>query len=211
MKILSLVKNACIIIIRFIARKNLSQTEIQILDDIISDVGKSETADVGKQETASVGKQETAIAETWEHSMTQDGKEALKFHEGLRLTAYTCPTGHLTIGYGHTSDKNLTVTEGMQISLADAERLLDIDIAEAEMTARRLIPNFNDLSPRRRDALINMAFQLGYFNLSKFTSTLNYIRIGQFDQAAEGLKRTLWYKQTQRDRTDWIISALKEG
>lgn len=143
--------------------------------------------------------------------MTQDGKEALKFHEGLRLTAYTCPTGHLTIGYGHTSDKNLTVTEGMQISLADAERLLDIDIAEAEMTARRLIPNFNDLSPRLRDALINMAFQLGYFNLSKFTSTLNYIRIGQFDQAAEGLKRTLWYKQTQRDRTDWIISALKEG
>jgi hypothetical protein len=40
---------------------------------------------------------------------------------------------------------------------------------------------------------------------------LNYIRTGRFSQAAENLKRTLWYKQTQRDRTAYIIDSLTKG
>ena len=48
--------------------------------------------------------------------------------EGLRLTAYRCPAGVWTIGYGHTSG----VTEGMTISVEQAEEFLRQDIEAAE-------------------------------------------------------------------------------
>lgn len=139
--------------------------------------------------------------------MTPHGIEMLKFHEGIRTEAYQDSLGVWTIGFGHAKD----IRPGMKISIDDAHRLLMSDLSQAEADARRLLPNFNDLSPKRQDALINMAFQLGYFKLSKFNQTLNYIRTGRFTQAADNLKRTLWYKQTQRDRTAYIIDALERG
>ena len=143
--------------------------------------------------------------------MTEEGIKALKMHEGLRLRAYKCPAGVWTIGYGHTSDRHREVSPGLTITRAEADRLLALDIAEAENDARRLLPNFNDLSARRRDALVNLAFQLGYQRLSRFTQTLNYLRIGRFRQAAENLTRTAWYAQTQTARTDYVVSAIREG
>lgn len=138
--------------------------------------------------------------------MTPEGIEQLKRHEGLRLRAYRCPAGVLTIGYGHTGG----VKEFDRIDNETAEKLLHSDIAEAEAAARRLIPNFNELSPRRQDALINMAFNLGYFRLSKFTSSLNYIRIGRFRQAAESLERTAWFKQVG-NRAIEVVQMIREG
>lgn len=143
--------------------------------------------------------------------MTPHGIEMLKFHEGIRTEAYLDTVGVWTIGFGHTSDRHKEVKQGMKINLDEAHKLLVADLSEAEADARRLVPNFNELSPKRQDALINMAFQLGYFKLSKFTQTLNYIRTGRFSQAAENLTRTLWYKQTQRDRTAYIIDSLTKG
>lgn len=43
--------------------------------------------------------------------------------EGLRLKSYTCPSGKLTIGYGHTSG----VVPGMQIDNKFAEKLFHVD------------------------------------------------------------------------------------
>lgn len=143
--------------------------------------------------------------------MTDHGIESLKYHEGLRLKAYLCPSKVWTIGFGHTSDRHHEVTEGMTITLDEAYRLLLLDISEAEADARRLLPNFNDLTPRRQDAMVNMAFQLGYFRLSKFVNTLNYIRTGRYAQAAEGLKNSAWFRQTQKDRTDYVVNAIREG
>lgn len=44
--------------------------------------------------------------------------------EGLRLTAYRCPAGIWTIGYGHTSG----VVPGMAITKEQAEEFLMRDI-----------------------------------------------------------------------------------
>lgn len=50
--------------------------------------------------------------------------EIIKKFEGLELKAYKCPAGIWTIGYGHTA----SVTEGMIITIAQAEKLLKEDI-----------------------------------------------------------------------------------
>ena len=59
---------------------------------------------------------------------SKQGIELIKRYEGLRLEAYVCPAGVLTIGWGHTKG----VKAGMVIDLAEAERLLADDIAIAE-------------------------------------------------------------------------------
>ena len=45
--------------------------------------------------------------------------------EGLRLTAYSCPAGVWTIGYGHTSG----IVSGMSITKEQAEKFLRQDVS----------------------------------------------------------------------------------
>ena len=59
-------------------------------------------------------------------SINPSGLELIKSFEGLRLTAYRCPAGVWTIGYGHTSQAGPPrVTAGMVISEAEARRIAD--------------------------------------------------------------------------------------
>lgn len=46
-------------------------------------------------------------------------------YEGCRLTAYLCPAGVPTIGYGHTGSE---VRKGMTITQAEADELLSKDV-----------------------------------------------------------------------------------
>jgi GH24 family phage-related lysozyme (muramidase) len=50
--------------------------------------------------------------------VSQKGIDLIKKFEGLRLTAYVCPAGVLTIGYGHTGSD---VKPGMKIDEKEAE------------------------------------------------------------------------------------------
>lgn len=56
--------------------------------------------------------------------ITKTGIELIKKYEGCRLTAYYCPSGVLTIGWGHTKN----VYEGMTISQERADQLFMEDI-----------------------------------------------------------------------------------
>ena len=53
------------------------------------------------------------------------GINLIKKWESCRLTAYVCPAGVLTIGYGHTGKD---VKKGMTITKKKAEELLLKDI-----------------------------------------------------------------------------------
>ena len=77
----------------------------------------------------------------------------IKSFEGLSLTAYRCPAGILTIGYGHTSN----VTEGMAINEQQAEKLLMQDIYFAELAVDML----GKLTQNQYDALVSFVFNVG--------------------------------------------------
>jgi lysozyme len=142
--------------------------------------------------------------------MTPEGLEKLKEHEGLRLNAYKCTAGVWTIGYGHTSDRHEGVYEGLTITKEEAEHLLYLDVAEAEADARKVCPNFDTHSPGRQDALVNMAFQMGYAGLSKFTDFLALFRAGKYRLAALDLEHTKWHRQTNNRAHD-VINMIMEG
>lgn len=88
--------------------------------------------------------------------VSQNGIDLIKKFEGLRLTAYTCPAGILTIGYGHTG---ADVKSGMRISEEEAERLLWKDTESAQQTVSSFV-NVK-LSQNEYDALVSFTFNVG--------------------------------------------------
>lgn len=90
------------------------------------------------------------------------GLNLIKSFEGCSFTAYKCPAGIWTIGYGHTKG----VKEGMRISSDQADKYLleDLTDAESAVNSHKLYVNQNQY-----DALVSFTFNLGAGNLSKST------------------------------------------
>lgn len=142
----------------------------------------------------------------------------LKRHEGLRLFVYCCTAGRRTIGYGHNLDANPLSAEERKvtgyrdgvISAAGADWLLQRDVERTERALIERLPWVANLDPVRRDALVNMAFQMGVAGLCGWKTTLNLLRSGQWGMAAERMAATLWARQTPA-RAKEIIAQMKTG
>lgn len=84
--------------------------------------------------------------------------QLIKEFEGLRLTAYQCPAGKWTIGYGHTGPE---VHAGIKITEAEASAHLIKDVESAANYVRRVIGV--TLNPNQFGALVSLAFNVGVF------------------------------------------------
>ncbi len=83
------------------------------------------------------------------------GLALLKQHEGLRLQAYLCPGGILTIGYGHTGD----VRPLQRITREEAERLLARDVMRFETVVEQTVRV--PLTDNQFAALVCFSFNVG--------------------------------------------------
>jgi lysozyme len=88
--------------------------------------------------------------------------DLIKRFEGLRLKAYKCSAGVLTVGWGHTAG----VTAGTVITEAEAERLLQADVEPLERYIAAAEPQLN---VNQQAALISFAFNLGLGALRRST------------------------------------------
>lgn len=91
------------------------------------------------------------------------GIDLIKRFEGLKLTAYKCAAGVLTIGYGHTGSD---VKPGMSITRERAEQLLVSDLERFEKGVDALNMKVNQ---NQFDALVSFSFNLGVAALSGST------------------------------------------
>jgi lysozyme len=118
--------------------------------------------------------------------INQAGLNIVKEFEGLRLSAYKCPAGVWTIGYGHTEG----VTRGMQITKEEAEDLLRHDLQLFENGVKRFIgdapTNENQFS-----AFVSLAYNIGITAFGK-SSALREHKSGNYELAAN--KIMLWNK-----------------
>ncbi len=115
-------------------------------------------------------------------------KSDIKRHEGYRPLAYADSVGVLTIGYG----RNI---EHMGISEHEADFMLENDIERAIDDARKLFPNFKDLSDKRQEVIVNMMFNLGYGRLSKFIKFRRALSHGKWREAAKEMRDSRWAVQ----------------
>lgn len=91
---------------------------------------------------------------------SQRGINLIKEFEGLRLTAYRCPAGVYTIGYGHTRG----VKRGMKITEEEASAFLTADLRNSEKAVERYDSVYH-WSQNEFDALVSFTFNCGAANL----------------------------------------------
>lgn len=140
----------------------------------------------------------------------------LKRDEGLRLEAYPDPLSGgdpWTIGYGHTGPE---VRPGTVWTQEQCERALIADIEEHNAQLERALPWVARLDPARRRVLANMCFNLGVGKpggtkgLLGFKNTLAMIEAGNYEAAAEGMKKSLWARQV-KGRADRLSDLMRTG
>ena len=97
-------------------------------------------------------------------SISITGLVLIKNFEGLRLTAYKCPAGVPTIGYGHT--KNVKMGDVITPDIADSYLYEDVQSSVKAVNEYDKIYNFTQ---NEFDALVSFTFNCGKGNLTKLT------------------------------------------
>lgn len=111
----------------------------------------------------------------------------LERHEGKRPKPYSDSVGKLTIGIG----RNLT-----DVGLSEDEiyYLLENDIRRATQAVGNY-PWFEELSQPRKDAILDLMFNLGAKRFATFENFIAAMDRGDYPQAVAELKRSLWWQQ----------------
>lgn len=130
-------------------------------------------------------------------------KAFIKQCEGLRLTAYRCPSGVWTIGYGHTGTD---VSPGKRITRAEAERLFDADLARFEAELGAVVGHLG-LRQGQYDALLSFAYNVGMRSL--LASTLWRKVQTDADDASIPAEFARWVYGTQRGRKVKLPGLIK--
>lgn len=127
-------------------------------------------------------------------------------HEGNRLKVYRCQAGHKTISRGWNMDanplpKNIRdyLAKNGRITPEMSDELMTIAIDRAISDCYRLFPEFDTFTDNRRMALIDFVFQLGLSRSSQFIHTIAAINRGHWEDAAEGIRKSLYWKQLGGD------------
>lgn len=143
--------------------------------------------------------------------------------EGLRLKAYRCTGGYMTIGVGRNLDM-VGISEAEQRSLGitretclragitrlQAQTLLINDIERVERELDRNLAWWRDLSDARQRVLINMCFNLGVRGLLEFRRMLRAAHAGHYEVAASEMGRSLWARQVGR-RCKRLQAMMRTG
>jgi len=116
------------------------------------------------------------------------GLELIKHFEGLQLSAYLCPAGVPTIGYGHTK----TARIGQRINKDEADALLQKDVKEFEgAIANWAANNGVSLNENEFAALVSLAYNIG---IGEFAYSTVARKLKEGDRAAASNAFLMWDK-----------------
>lgn len=133
--------------------------------------------------------------------------------EGIRLRAYKCTAGHLTIGVGHKLTPREIQSDMTTISLEQAGYLLHQDIGLALAGCYGIFGrwHFDGLSEPRQRALVNMCFQLGTAGLANFKRMVAAILRGDWAEAHKEALDSKWARSDSPARAQRVAKELLGG
>ena len=131
--------------------------------------------------------------------------EMLRLHEGVRYKEYMCSEGYETIGVGRNISEG-----GLGLSKDEVDFLLINDIERVQNELGRSFPWFADLDEARRDAMIDIAFNLGLTRLRSFVNALEAMAHGQYDVAANEFMDSRWSQQVG-NRAVEVTEMIRTG
>ena len=123
--------------------------------------------------------------------------DTLKRHEGIKHFAYRDSLGILTIGCGRNIS-NSPINKGIGISDDEIDFMLQNDIERTIKELSREYTWFNELEEgARRDAIINLHFNLGRPRFAKFKKAIAHMEAANHDMAAIEFLDSRWAKQVK--------------
>jgi lysozyme len=139
-------------------------------------------------------------------------KDILAFEEGLRLVPYLCSEDYVTIGYGTLLHKEKGLNPDdfpIRISAVTAGEWLEQDVHNLVLRLQSHSV-FKKLNTERQTILISMAYQMGYSGLMGFRKMWAALDVGDWFEASQQAKDSLWYRQTP-NRAGRHARVLEEG
>jgi lysozyme len=131
--------------------------------------------------------------------------EMLKRHEGVRSHVYLCSAGYETIGVGRNISKS-----GMGLSDDEVNYLLENDILRVIKELSSEYPWFNDLDDVRKDAMIDISFNLGATRLRGFKKALAAMEVADYTLAAKEFLDSKWSRDV-KGRAHELASMIETG
>lgn len=145
-------------------------------------------------------------------------------NEGWHQTAYADPLGIPTVGVGFNLLRNDAPTKVRALGLDyDAVRqgllalsdeqiaaLLRQDLEKAMAGVAALVPGWSALTPPRRRALVDMAFNLGVGGLGKFSRFLAAVNRKDWQRAEAEIVDSLYFRQVGT-RARRNAAAIRHG
>ena len=131
--------------------------------------------------------------------------EMLKRHEGVRSHVYLCSAGYETIGVGRNISKS-----GMGLSDDEVDYLLENDIARVIKELSSEYPWFNSLDDVRKDAMIDISFNLGATRLRGFKKALAAMEVADYTLAAKEFLDSKWSRDV-KGRAHELASMIETG
>ena len=129
--------------------------------------------------------------------MTEKLLEMLKRHEGVRSHVYLCSAGYETIGVGRNISKS-----GMGLSDDEVDYLLENDIVRVIKELSSEYPWFRGLDDVRKDAIIDISFNLGATRLRGFKRALAAMEVADYTTAAKEFLDSKWSRDVKGRATE---------
>lgn len=141
-------------------------------------------------------------------------KEQIAFEEGIRLKKYRCTAGHLTIGIGHNIDAMPTFKGEKIPDIITKEFALELfehDLAVTEKELKRKFPRITEFDSARRDAFLNMAFQMGVDGFMEFERMRAAALARDWETAARQALKSKWARIDSPNRAKRVAEQIRTG
>ena len=137
--------------------------------------------------------------------MSEQLREMLRRHEGVRSFVYLCSEGYETIGVG----RNIA-DSGLGLSDDEVDYLLDNDIKRVREELNDEYYWFGALNDARQEAMIDISFNLGQTRLRGFKKALDAMSTEDFDRAADEFMDSKWSEQVGNRSTE-VTEMIRTG
>lgn len=129
--------------------------------------------------------------------MTEKLLEMLKRHEGVKSHVYLCSAGYETIGVGRNISKS-----GLGMSADEVDYLLENDIVRVIKELSSEYPWFRGLDDVRKDAMIDISFNLGATRLRGFRRALAAMDAADYKTASLEFLDSKWSRDVKGRSTE---------
>ena len=138
-------------------------------------------------------------------------REELANDEGCKYEVYLDHLGYPTFGIGHLitdDDPECGTPVGTEVSSDRVQEAFDSDIESVLSDCERLYVQFEHLPEEVQLIIANMMFNMGYTRLSKFKGMKRGVDARNWEEAADEMVDSRWYKQVSR-RADRLVVRMR--